>query len=32
MSVPCFMFNDGELHFGKKNVPQLLDLLEQEEK
>jgi len=31
MSVPCFMFNDGALHFGKKNVPQLLDLLEQEE-
>ena len=28
MSVPCFVLNDGELHFGKKNVEQLLDLLE----
>lgn len=28
MSVPCFVLNDGALHFGKKNVDQLLDLLE----
>ena len=28
MSVPCFIINDGALHFGKKNVSQLLDLLE----
>lgn len=29
MSVPCFVLNDGALHFGKKNVDQLLDLLEE---
>lgn len=28
MSVPCFIINDGALNFGKKNVSQLLDLLE----
>ncbi|MGP1367050.1 MAG: FAD-dependent oxidoreductase [Schwartzia sp. (in: firmicutes)] len=29
MSVPCFVLNDGALHFGKKNVDQLLDILEE---
>ena len=28
MSVPCFIINDGALNFGKKNVSQLLDILE----
>ena len=32
MSVPCFFIDDDNaLHFGKKNISQLLDLLEQEE-
>lgn len=28
MSVPCFIINDGKPGFGKKNVRQLLDILE----
>lgn len=28
MSVPCFVVNDGKPMFGKKNVEQLLDLIE----
>ncbi len=28
MSVPCLVVNDSDVHFGKKNVEQLLDLLE----
>ena len=32
MSVPCFFIDDdAKFHFGKKNISQLLDLLEQEE-
>lgn len=29
MSVPCLVIDDEEVSFGKKNVPQLLELLEQ---
>lgn len=29
MSVPCLVIDDKEVSFGKKNVPQLLELLEQ---
>lgn len=33
MSVPCFFIDDdAKFHFGKKNIAQLLDLLEEEEK
>ncbi|MDR1542394.1 MAG: FAD-dependent oxidoreductase [Clostridiales bacterium] len=28
MSVPCLVLDDGTVSFGKKNIPQLLDLLE----
>jgi thioredoxin reductase (NADPH) len=28
MSVPCLVLDPGTLSFGKKNIPQLLDLLE----
>lgn len=28
MSVPCLIINDRYIHFGKKNVVQLLDILE----
>lgn len=27
MSVPCFIINDEEVHFGKKNIAELLDIL-----
>lgn len=27
MSVPCMVINDQEVHFGKKNISQILDLL-----
>ena len=30
MSVPCLVINDGKPVFGKKNVEQLLDLIEKE--
>lgn len=29
MSVPCFLINDGAPHFGKKDLEQLTELLEQ---
>jgi hypothetical protein len=28
MSVPCLVVNDSLVSFGKKNIPELLDLLE----
>ena len=28
MSVPCMIINDEEVHFGKKNISQILDILE----
>ncbi len=28
MSVPCMIINDTEVHFGKKNITQILDILE----
>lgn len=28
MSVPCMIINDSKVSFGKKNIPQLLDILE----
>ncbi len=28
MSVPCMVFNDEQVHFGKKNMQQILELLE----
>ncbi len=27
MSVPCFVINEKQVHFGKKNIRQLLDML-----
>lgn len=27
MSVPCLVINDSEVHFGKKNINQLLDII-----
>ncbi len=27
MSVPCFVINEEQVHFGKKNIRQLLDIL-----
>ena len=27
MSVPCMIVNDDDVHFGKKNVTELLDIL-----
>lgn len=27
MSVPCMVINDDEVHFGKKNIAQIMDLL-----
>ena len=27
MSVPCMIVNDRDVHFGKKNIPQILDLI-----
>ncbi|MBE6039274.1 MAG: FAD-dependent oxidoreductase [Anaerofustis stercorihominis] len=27
MSVPCFVINDDSVNFGKKNIPQLLELI-----
>ena len=27
MSVPCFMIDEGKLHFGKKSIHELLELL-----
>ncbi len=27
MSVPCMIINDDEVHFGKKNISQILDVL-----
>ena len=27
MSVPCLVINDVEVHFGKKNINQLLDII-----
>ncbi len=28
MSVPCLVINDGDVHFGKKSISQLLDIIE----
>lgn len=28
MSVPCFIINDEEVHFGKKSLTEILDILE----
>ena len=28
MSVPCLIVNDSDVHFGKKGVAELLDILE----
>lgn len=28
MSVPCFIINDGSANFGKKNIGQLLDIID----
>ena len=28
MSVPCMVVNDRDVYFGKKNISQLLDILE----
>ena len=32
MSVPCLVINDEQVFFGKKNVEQLLELIETEPK
>ena len=28
MSVPCIVINDGKPSFGKKNISEILDLIE----
>jgi thioredoxin reductase (NADPH) len=28
MSVPCMVINDEQVHFGKKNMQQIIELLE----
>jgi thioredoxin reductase (NADPH) len=30
MSVPCIIINDGNISFGKKNIRQMLDLIQQD--
>lgn len=29
MSVPCMVLNDSQITFGKKNIEQILDWMEQ---
>jgi thioredoxin reductase (NADPH) len=29
MSVPCMVINDKNVYFGKKNISQVLDIIEQ---